>query len=64
MEFDISGVDGLYTRGQMQAILSLTVKDGDLPDDRCLSLYNILDDNENGVIEEVDEIRLHRRNLH
>jgi hypothetical protein len=54
LEFDISSIDGSFARGQMQAVLSLTVKEGDLPADRCLSLYSIQDANENGIIEEVD----------
>jgi hypothetical protein len=54
MEFDISSIDGLFTSGQIEVYLTLTVKEGDVPDDRCLSLYNLLDVNENGVIEEND----------
>ena len=54
LEFNISGTAYLFTSGQIEAQLFLTVKAGDLPADRCLSLYSIQDANENGVIEEVD----------
>jgi hypothetical protein len=52
IEFNITSLYGLI--GQIQAVLSLIVKDGDLPADRCLSLYSIQDANENGIIEKVD----------
>ena len=55
MEFDISALDGLFVRGQIDASLSLTVKNGDLSSNQCLALYNIQDVNENGIIEEADE---------
>ena len=55
MEFDISGLSGLFIRGQLQATLHLTVKSGDLPVDRCLSFYSIQDANENGMVELVDK---------
>jgi len=51
VEFDISSIDDSFSRGQIQADLSLTVKDGDLPNDQCLSFYSIQDEDENGVIE-------------
>jgi hypothetical protein len=54
MEFDISGLEGLFTRGQIEAQLHLTVKDGDLTINECLSLYNVRDENEDGVIREND----------
>ena len=54
IEFDISSVEGLLTRGQIEAQLHLTVKDGHLPMNECLSLYNLHDDNENGIIEAAD----------
>ena len=54
MEFDISRIDGFYTSGQIESVLTLTVENGSLSNDRCLSLYNIKDVNENGVLEEVD----------
>ena len=54
LEFDISSLGSLFTRGQMKAVLSLTVQNGDLPANKCLRLYNIQDGNENGIIEGVD----------
>ena len=54
LEFDISSINGLFTRDQMGALLSLKVIDGALPDDKCLSLYSIQDENENGIIEIAD----------
>ena len=54
IEFNISRIDGLFASGQMRAVLALTVKDGDLPKDHCLSFYSIQDVNENGMVEEVD----------
>ena len=54
IEFNTSSVEGLFTSGQMGAVLSLTVQGGDLPDYKCLALYSIQDVNENGVIEKVD----------
>jgi len=54
LEFDISSINGLFTRDQMGALLSLKVIDGDLPDDKCLSLYSMQDESENGVIGECD----------
>jgi hypothetical protein len=53
IEFNIASLYGLFKSGQMQALLSLTVNDGDFSD-RCLLLYSIQDENENGVIEEDD----------
>jgi hypothetical protein len=53
IEFNIASLYGLFKSGQMQALLSLTVNDGDFSD-RCLFLYSIQDENENGVIEEDD----------
>ena len=55
IEFNIASLYGLFNAGQMQALLSLTVNDGDLMSDRCLLLYSIQDENENGVIE-VDDV--------
>ena len=55
VEFDISGLSGLFIRGQLQATLHLTVKSGDLLVDRCLSFYSIQDANENGMVEVVDK---------
>ena len=54
LEFDISGINRLFTRDQMGALLSLKVKYSDLSENRCLSLYNMQDENENGVIEGAD----------
>jgi hypothetical protein len=54
IEFDISLIDGLFTSTQMKALLTLMVKEGNLPSDSCLTLYSIDDANENGMIEEVD----------
>ena len=55
MEFNLLSIGAFLTNSQIQeAKLSLTVKGGDLPAEKCLSLYNIQDANENGVIEEVD----------
>ena len=54
MEFDIASLDGLFTSGQIKALLSLSVKDGDLSRDKCLSLFSIQDVNENGSIEGAD----------
>jgi len=55
LEFDISIVDGLYTRDQIRAVLSFKVKYGDLLDGRCLSIYSIQGEHENGIIEVEDK---------
>ena len=47
VEFDISGLDGLYTRGEIQATIAFTIKDGSC----CVALYSMYDANENGTIE-------------
>ncbi len=54
MEFDLSSIESLFMSGQIEGLLYLIVKDGDLPSDICLSLYSVQDVNENGMIEEVD----------
>ena len=54
MEFDISSIDGLFTRGRLEAVLALKVKEGDLSSDRCISLYSIEDYRENGEISVYD----------
>ncbi len=54
IEFNITSVDSLFNGDQIEAELSLQVKRGNLPWYKCLSLYNIQDANENGVIEGVD----------
>jgi len=51
MEFDISRIKGLFTRGNVEACLRLTVKTGDLPADKCISLYDTPDEAEDGTIE-------------
>jgi len=50
IEFDISSIKGSYKRGQMRAVLSLIVSSSCGNSDRYLSLYNISDGDENGVI--------------
>jgi thrombospondin type 3 repeat protein len=56
MEFDVSGIEGLYNIGEIQVVLSLKVKSVQIYDDNpCLSIYSIEDENENGVIEETDK---------
>ena len=50
IEFDISSIEGLYARGYLQAVLSLTVKDVFGDDDQSLFLYNISDGDEDGII--------------
>lgn len=54
IEFDIAGLGELFTRGQLQVYLYLMVKGGNLPVDSCLTLYSILDENENGIIQMED----------
>jgi hypothetical protein len=55
IEFDISALDGLFVRGQIDASLSLTLKNGDLSSNQCIALYTMPDANENGFIEAADE---------
>jgi hypothetical protein len=52
MEFDISSLSGLFTPGQMQATLMLTVEyvSNPLATNRIL-LFDITDNNENGIID-------------
>ena len=56
IEFDISNINVLFASGQLEALLYLKVKKWDLTNDRCLSLFNIQDENEDGIIETVDRI--------
>ena len=51
IEFDISGLGGLSVRGQIEASLSLTVKNGNLYNFQCIALYNMGDAKEDGFIE-------------
>ena len=54
-KFDISSLADFVISNTNEAHLFLTVKEGDLSIDNCLTLYDIQDANENGVIEEADK---------
>jgi hypothetical protein len=51
IEFDLESLRGLYASGKLRARISLTVKSGALTGWECLSLYYIIDENENGINE-------------
>lgn len=57
IEFNILSKKGLSSRGQMEALFSLTVRDGDWPSGKCLRIYNMQDVNENGIITVADSAR-------
>jgi hypothetical protein len=53
MEFSLSSAEGIFTSGQIQAELSLTVKNGTVYSS-CLALSDLPDYLENGMLEEYD----------
>ena len=53
MEFSLSSAEGVFTSGQIQAELSLTVKNGTFYSS-CLALSDLPDYLENGMLEEYD----------
>lgn len=55
IEFNILSKKGLFSRGEMKALLSLKVKAGDLTSYSCLRVYNMQDVNENGEITVKDK---------
>jgi hypothetical protein len=55
IEFDISALEGSFVRSQIDAYLSLKVKNGNLYSNQCIELYNMQDANENGIIETADK---------
>jgi hypothetical protein len=48
-------MEGLFARGQIEAKLQFTVLDWGLSDDKCISLYSVVDTYENGIIEIADK---------
>ena len=54
LEFDISSIGDLFTSNTNEVHLFLTLKEGALSKDNCLTFYDIQDASENGVIEEAD----------
>ncbi len=54
MEFNLAGIEGIFTSGLISAELSLTVKNGIL-NSSCPSLYDVADDFENGELGEYED---------